>query len=233
MILKVVLVALCGILFGGTVRPPHPPAKNAVICYKGQPIEYFIRGIAYFGMVVLAAAFSYFAATILILTSLPKLEYLVPYVCPTGPRAAAALSGYSPRFMAGLILVVIGAILRLWSYHALGTLFTFEVVITQEHRLIKSGPYAFARHPSYTGVMALMLGVHLVQFGHGGYISECNIVSTPVGSLVYVWWTCLFFVPLSLLRRCFVEDAQLHKHFTDEWVHYREDVPYRLIPYVF
>ncbi|RPD54866.1 hypothetical protein L226DRAFT_493567 [Lentinus tigrinus ALCF2SS1-7] len=233
MLLKVLLVTICGILFGGTIRPPHPPAKNAVVFYKGQPIEYFIRGIAYFGMVVLTAAFSYFATTILILNSSPRVEYLIPYVCPTGSNVAASLSGYSPRFIAGFTLVVIGAILRLWSYHTLGTLFTFEVVITQEHRLVKSGPYAFARHPSYTGVMVLMLGVHFIQFGPGGYVSECNIVSTPIGFLVYVWWACLFLVPLSLLRRCFVEDAQLHKHFADDWVQYREEVSYRLIPYVF
>ncbi len=182
---------------------------------------------------VFTAAFSYYTVTVISLSSLPRLGHVVPYVCPAGPAVAASLTSYSLRFIAGVTLVVLGAILRLLSFRSLGTLFTFEVAITEEHRLITSGPYAYTRHPSYTGVVFLLLGVQFIHFGLGGYVSTCDIVSTPAGFLIYVWWFCLFFVPLSLLRRCDVEDAQLHRHFGDAWLRYKKEVPYRLLPLLY
>ena len=46
----------------------------------------------------------------------------------------------------GLVFVGAGAFLRLWSYHTLGELFTFEVVVRPDRRLITSGPHADTRH---------------------------------------------------------------------------------------
>lgn len=79
----------------------------------------------------------------------------------------------------------------------------------------------------------LLLGVHLVHFGGGGYITACNIVGTPAGVLVHVWRVCMIFVPVSLVKRCCVEDEQLCMHFGDAWLQYKEDVQYRLLPHVY
>ncbi|KAI0750003.1 hypothetical protein C8Q80DRAFT_1165386 [Daedaleopsis nitida] len=231
--LKAVVLFMCGLLFGASIKPPHPAVKEALIFYRGQPLENIIRGLAYFGVIVLTAAFSYFAITIIALSSLPQLQDIVPYVCPTGTTFASSLMAYSPRFFAGVFLLASGAILRLWSFRAMGTLFTFEVVITHEHRLVKSGPYALARHPSYTGVIFILLGVHLIQFGPGGFVSECDIASTVAGYLIYVWCACLVFVPASLWRRCVVEDEQLHNHFGDAWLQYKDEVSCRFLPLVY
>ncbi|KAI1783608.1 hypothetical protein LXA43DRAFT_903249 [Ganoderma leucocontextum] len=230
---KAVIVVLCGVLFGAVLKPPQPPAKKTIVYYRGQPLEYIVRGLCYFGVIVLSVAFACFAASIVALSGLPATQTLVPYVCPTEQPVSDVLRRYSLRFAAGATFVSAGALLRLWAFRTLGALFTFEVVITPEHRLIRSGPYAFARHPSYTGLIMLLFGVHLVQFGHGGYVTACNIVATPAGFLVYVWWACMVFVPVSLLRRCYVEDEQLCTHFGDTWLQYEEDVPYRLLPFVY
>ena len=48
-----------------------------------------------------------------------------------------------PRFLAGLAFVGAGALLRLWSYDTLGELFTFEVLLRPNRKLITSGPYAY------------------------------------------------------------------------------------------
>ncbi|KAI0353697.1 ICMT-domain-containing protein [Trametes cingulata] len=230
MLLKALLTASCGIFFGAAVTPPQPAAKGAVKVYKGQPLEHIIRSFSYFVRAVLFCAFLAFGVAIAA-GSNPGLQPLLPYVCPAGLDSAKSLAEQSsPRFVLGTILVVFGATLRLWSFRVLGPLFTFEVVITKDHHIIKSGPYAYVRHPAYLGMIALTIGVHLMQFGANGYVTVCDIVHSPAAVFVYLWWVGAPFVILSVYRRCFVEDAQLEEHFGDGWHAYRREVPYRLLP---
>lgn len=44
-------------------------------------------------------------------------------------------------------------------YCELGNLFTFEVSIRNDHKLIQSGPYHTVRHPGYLGVLLSVAGV--------------------------------------------------------------------------
>ena len=62
---------------------------------------------------------------------------------------------------AGLILFVVGLILRWCSIVQLGRFFTVDVAIALDHQLIESGPYRFVRHPSYTGALLAFLGFGL------------------------------------------------------------------------
>lgn len=79
----------------------------------------------------------------------------------------------SPLLILGALAVFFGASLRLWCFHALGRLFTFEVTIHPTHTLVTSGPYAFVRHPSYTGVWLTLVGSTLVALAPGSWIPEC------------------------------------------------------------
>ncbi|KAI8976300.1 hypothetical protein BD414DRAFT_496475 [Trametes punicea] len=184
---------------------------------------------------VVSSAFFAFGATIAFGgSSSENAHTLIPYLCPAGIEAASTLSSRSsPRFIAGVILVIFGGLLRLWSFRVLGPLFTFEVVITKDHHIVKSAPYNHVRHPAYTGMIALTVGVHLMLFGANGYVTVCDLAHSPVAVLVYAWWVGSVFVIGSLLRRCTAEDAQLEKHFGDEWRQYRKEVPYRLLPLVY
>ncbi|OAX34700.1 ICMT-domain-containing protein, partial [Rhizopogon vinicolor AM-OR11-026] len=58
----------------------------------------------------------------------------------------------TPALIAGCCMCVIGAAVRSHCYRTLGRLFTFELSIRQDHKLVTSGPYSIVRHPSYTGV---------------------------------------------------------------------------------
>jgi len=58
----------------------------------------------------------------------------------------------------GLILLVIGICFRVWSINVLGKNFTATVKITEEHELIKTGPYKIIRHPSYLGAFIAIIG---------------------------------------------------------------------------
>jgi protein-S-isoprenylcysteine O-methyltransferase Ste14 len=51
-----------------------------------------------------------------------------------------------------------GCIVRLWAYATLGHLFTFELAIRKGHKLVTTGPYVFARHPSYTAFGLAFIG---------------------------------------------------------------------------
>jgi protein-S-isoprenylcysteine O-methyltransferase Ste14 len=69
------------------------------------------------------------------------------------PRAAAAV---------GLILGAAGAGLATWSKFRLGAFFSTSLGVKEGHEVITTGPYAWVRHPMYTGLLLVMLGGALV-----------------------------------------------------------------------
>lgn len=165
--------------------------------------------------------------------SLDYTTAVVPYICPAQIHNLRLLAISTLQFYVGAILLVVGGVVRLWCYHALGPFFTFEVGVKEDHILVTTGPYSFVRHPSYTAITALILGAQLVHFGRGSFVGECGIEDSPMLVLVRIWqWGSLFGL-LSLYRRCSIEDAQLKAHFRDTWMMYSDHVSYRLVPFVY
>ncbi|EIW57873.1 uncharacterized protein TRAVEDRAFT_126344, partial [Trametes versicolor FP-101664 SS1] len=154
-------------------------------------------------------------------------------LCPSKPPSLDPLATFSPRFIAGVILVAAGGGMRISTYRALGSLFTYEVFIKDDHRLVTSGPYRYVRHPSYTGVVLLLLGTHLVHFADGGYATYCGLAATPMVCGVWFWKISAPFSLLSVFRRCPVEDAQLRERFGKEWEKYRQETPYAMLPFLY
>lgn len=64
--------------------------------------------------------------------------------------------------MFGLGLWATGGALVLWAGRTLGRFMTIQIAIAKDHELIMGGPYARIRHPTYTGVILLTVGVALV-----------------------------------------------------------------------
>jgi protein-S-isoprenylcysteine O-methyltransferase Ste14 len=118
----------------------------------------------------------------------------------------------------GFALMIIGGLGRIWCYHTLGKFFTYEITIRNSHQLIKTGPYAYVRHPSYTFVSMVTIGMFLVhrrianllpnnpwiqmQFGPGGFCICCLILAA------------------SIARRVGREEKELKKQFGSEWLKY-------------
>jgi protein-S-isoprenylcysteine O-methyltransferase len=73
----------------------------------------------------------------------------------------ASFARVAPIFFAGVAMLIAGLALRWWSIATLGRLFTIDVAIRAEHRLIESGPYRYVRHPSYTAILLAYLGIAL------------------------------------------------------------------------
>jgi protein-S-isoprenylcysteine O-methyltransferase Ste14 len=66
---------------------------------------------------------------------------------------------WNTLFVIGLILAIIGLIIRVTSILTLKQQFTYTVTKIEDHELIESGLYRIIRHPGYLGQLIIFLGI--------------------------------------------------------------------------
>jgi protein-S-isoprenylcysteine O-methyltransferase Ste14 len=71
-------------------------------------------------------------------------------------------------FVVGIILMLCGMLLRLYSMTLLGRYFTFDVTVQTNQKIIDVGPYRYIRHPSYTGALLTLVGFGLALANFAG-----------------------------------------------------------------
>ena len=64
--------------------------------------------------------------------------------------------------LAGFCMTIAGLAFSAWSRDVLGRYWSGRVIIQQDHRLVTAGPYAYVRHPLYTGLLVAMTGTALI-----------------------------------------------------------------------
>jgi protein-S-isoprenylcysteine O-methyltransferase Ste14 len=111
------------------------------------------------------------------------------------------------------ILTGAGLIVALWARTILGTNWSSNVVLKEQHELIERGPYRFVRHPIYTGVLLMVLGT-----------------VTLSGRMVGLIVLGISIAGLSVKARR--EERLLTKHFPEAYPLYRERVKAAIIPFV-
>ncbi|HXM60366.1 MAG TPA: isoprenylcysteine carboxylmethyltransferase family protein [Terriglobales bacterium] len=102
----------------------------------------------------------------------------------------------------GILLTYVGAGLAIWARYSLGQYWSGRVTLKEDHQLIRVGPYAYVRHPIYSGLLLAMGGTALV-----------------VGE-----WRALVGVLLALFelsRKAAKEEALLATEFGDQYGEYR------------
>jgi protein-S-isoprenylcysteine O-methyltransferase len=119
----------------------------------------------------------------------------------------------APAWWLGIALMLLGMPLRWWAIRVLSRYFTVDVAIRPDHRLVRSGPYRWLRHPSYTGSLLTFLGFAL---GFGNWLSLLA-VAAPV-TLAFLW-------------RIHVEERVLREAFPDQYPAYAQ-ATWRLVPFV-
>jgi protein-S-isoprenylcysteine O-methyltransferase Ste14 len=62
----------------------------------------------------------------------------------------------------GFALALIGLAIALWARIHLGQNWSDKVILSEGHQLIRTGPYAYIRHPIYSGVLLGVLGTSVV-----------------------------------------------------------------------
>jgi len=74
---------------------------------------------------------------------------------------AAIPVGRLALFIVGIALMLLGIVVRAWAVIALGRNFTVFVQVRDEQPVVTTGPYRLLRHPSYTGLLLVCLGIGL------------------------------------------------------------------------
>jgi len=117
-------------------------------------------------------------------------------------------------FAIGMVLFVIGLMIRIHSILTLRRLFTYSVARVENHEIIETGLYKFIRHPGYLGQMILFLGIS---------ISISNWISILA-----------MMVPITLayLYRIKVEEKFMIEQLGENYLNYQFRTK-RLIPLVF
>jgi protein-S-isoprenylcysteine O-methyltransferase Ste14 len=105
---------------------------------------------------------------------------------------------------AGLIVQTIGLLMTIWARRHLGRNWSGRIAIQVEHRLIRSGPYRWVRHPIYTGILAMYLGTAFVS---GEWLALIGLAMA-----VYAYW-----------RKIRLEEANLAVAFGAEYDAYRQN----------
>ncbi|KAI0045956.1 hypothetical protein FA95DRAFT_1560647 [Auriscalpium vulgare] len=133
----------------------------------------------------------------------------------------------------GLLLLVFGTLLRKSAYNALGSLFTFALSLRPpgQHALVTCGPYAYVRHPSYTGAVLCALGLCMCLFSPGGLLVELGWLDTQLGRWAMGAWVGVSILATwAVVRRAAVEDAVLKERFGKEWEDWASVVRWRVCP---
>jgi protein-S-isoprenylcysteine O-methyltransferase Ste14 len=83
---------------------------------------------------------------------------------PGLPLTTPLLSGKAVQWM-GAAAAVLGCAFAIWARLALGSNWSGRPTVKVGHELVVRGPYAFTRHPIYTGILLAAVGLALDDLG--------------------------------------------------------------------
>jgi protein-S-isoprenylcysteine O-methyltransferase Ste14 len=116
-------------------------------------------------------------------------------------------------FSIGIVLIIIGIIIRQWSMIILGKYFSAAIGTQEGQNVIEKGPYKYIRHPSYTGALIIFIGL---------------------GLALQSWAAVLTLILLFILAygyRIHVEEKTLIRELGEPYIEYKKRTK-RLIPYI-
>ena len=125
---------------------------------------------------------------------------------------SAITTGRDFAFWLGIALALAGIAVRWYAVITLGRSFTTRVMTRPDQTVVRTGPYRFVRHPSYTGLLMTVLGLVLCSTN----------------------WLALACFPLALLGfayRIKVEEQALLDGLGESYRDYMRDTK-RLVPFV-
>ena len=115
-------------------------------------------------------------------------------------------------YWCGVTLLAAGLAFAVWARVHLGRNWSGSVTVKEGHELIRSGPYAWVRHPIYTGLIAAVAGTAITS----------GTVRAFLGLVV---------VAGSLLWKLRAEERFMRETFPGEYERYSATVP-ALIPFI-
>ena len=76
----------------------------------------------------------------------------------------------------------LGLAIRVWAVVALGAAFRTTVEVDDEQPVVSTGPYRWVRHPSYTGLLLIVIGFGLAS---GRWYALVLSVVLPLPALLW------------------------------------------------
>jgi protein-S-isoprenylcysteine O-methyltransferase Ste14 len=113
----------------------------------------------------------------------------------------------------GAVLLVCGIAVRVWAIQTLGKHFTATVTLTNDHQLVRTGPYRWVRHPSYLGAFMAIVGAPV--FLNAGWATLIAVVSMTIAYYL----------------RIGVEEQMLSSYFGEQYLDYKKHTK-RIIPFI-
>jgi protein-S-isoprenylcysteine O-methyltransferase Ste14 len=111
----------------------------------------------------------------------------------------------------GVVLLALGLAFTVWARVHLGRNWSGTVTLKEGHELIRSGPYAYVRHPIYTGLLVALLGSAVA----------CGELRALIG-----WWV----VAGAFIRKLRIEERFMREIFPGQYPGYCAEVP-ALVPF--
>jgi protein-S-isoprenylcysteine O-methyltransferase Ste14 len=105
----------------------------------------------------------------------------------------------------GNVITAAGVCFAIWARVHLGKYWSGIITLKEGHRLIRTGPYRFARHPIYTGMLS-------------GFVGSI-LVSDKISSLVVV-----LILAGAYIRKMRMEEKLLTSQFGEEYLTYKREV---------
>lgn len=148
-------------------------------------------------------------------TGLPQIVpyfFWVPYVVVAlrlGPKATLDQT----LQLGGIAISVLGIAFSIWAIVTLGRHYDLVLEVHAGHELVRTGPFAWVRHPVYTG-----LAIH--------FIGAC----LATGNVLLILGTLLVIFP-AFYARARVEERLLLEQFGGEYERYAKEVG-MLVPFI-
>jgi protein-S-isoprenylcysteine O-methyltransferase Ste14 len=111
----------------------------------------------------------------------------------------------------GVVVMWLGLAIRGWAIATLGGAFRTTVEVDAGQAVVSTGPYAWVRHPSYTGLLLIVTGFGLAA---GNWLGAAICLVAPLPAVV---------------RRIAVEEAELTRVLGDPYRRYAARTK-RLVP---
>jgi protein-S-isoprenylcysteine O-methyltransferase Ste14 len=115
------------------------------------------------------------------------------------------------RYQVAVALTLLGLGFSVWARVHIGRNWSGTVTVKAGHELVRTGPYAYVRHPIYTGVLVALLGS----------VIACGELRGLLGYAL---------IAFSFVRKLRVEERFMRAEFPADYPLYCETVP-ALVPF--
>jgi len=113
----------------------------------------------------------------------------------------------------GFLIEALGVCLAVWARITLGRNWSSSVTFKENHELITKGPYRLVRHPIYTGMTSMYLGVAIYLGMLAGFLG-------------------VLFISYSFWIKSRQEEKLMIRHFPKEYAAYKKTTK-ALIPFIY